>query len=394
MKLKIFIEPLDILLFRESKPFSGGESHFARSVFPPPPSTIYAAIRSYLLSLQFGRFEAFKKDKDIPKTLAEEIGFPENLGTLELSRMLLAQKKELVRHNANNIEIELLYPIPFDVVRTKGSKPFQHLLLKPVENFPVYTNLLKGLRHLWLKEDLHFEAGTGWLNQKGMQRYLDAEPYQNDSFFAPEELLSGELLFKREERTGIARDRQSRSVRQGLLYSIEYIRLKKGVGFFAEIKGTNLLPKAGLINLGGDRRPATYAPADSSDLLADKIRAKIEETKRFKLFLISPALFENGWRPKWVNPQTLEGILGNVRFRLLAASIGKSIGIGGFDLVKQHPKPIHRFVPAGSVYFFEILEGDVNSVMEELHWKSISEDLPSFPETSKQGFGYSLVGGW
>jgi len=222
-----------------------------------------------------------------------------------------------------------------------------------------------------------------------MQRYLDGEPYQNNYFFESEEVISVELLFKREERTGIARDRQSRTVREGLLYSVEYIRLNKGVGFFAELNGTTLLPKVGLLNLGGDRRPVIYTPADVTDLSTEKIKRKMKENNRFKLVLTTPALLENGWRPKWLDPQTLEGVLGNVHIRLLAAAIGKSMGIGGFDLAKQHPKPVHRFVPAGSVYFFEILKGDVDSVI-----KSISEDLSSFPETSKQGFGYSLVGGW
>lgn len=33
------IEPLDILLFREAKPFSPGEGAWAKSIFPPVPTT-------------------------------------------------------------------------------------------------------------------------------------------------------------------------------------------------------------------------------------------------------------------------------------------------------------------------------------------------------------------
>jgi CRISPR-associated protein Cmr3 len=52
------IEPLDVLLFREAKPFSPGEGSWAKSLFPPLPITVFQALRS-LLELT----EREKKDK-------------------------------------------------------------------------------------------------------------------------------------------------------------------------------------------------------------------------------------------------------------------------------------------------------------------------------------------
>ena len=398
MSKTIFIEPLDVLLFRESKPFSGGEDHLARSIFPPPPSTVYAAIRSHLLSHHFGRFEAFKEGRDVPPDLAREIGSPTHFGSLELRRLLVARKCESVDAHPQAIPVELLYPMPSDVVEVKGTKPVQHALLKPADEFPVQTNLPPGLRHLWLAKDVHLEAVTGWLTEKGMQRYLDDDAHSSDSFFAAGEVIAGnqigEVIFTREERTGIARDRARRSVREGLLYSVEYLRLRRGIGFFAEFEGTVLLPDSGLINLGGDRRPAHYQPAQVSDLSLEKIARRIQERRRFKLVLATPALFEHGWRPKWIDEHTLEGSRGSVRVRLVAVALGKPVGIGGFDLVKQFPKPVHRFAPAGSVYFFELLEGDADAVIQTFHEKSVSEDSETFPETARQGFGHSVIGAW
>lgn len=47
MTLKWYsIEPLDVLLFREAKPFSPGEGSRAKSQFPPMPSTVFQALRS------------------------------------------------------------------------------------------------------------------------------------------------------------------------------------------------------------------------------------------------------------------------------------------------------------------------------------------------------------
>lgn len=42
------IAPLDILLFRESKPFAPGEGAWAKGIFPPMPITVFQALRSAL----------------------------------------------------------------------------------------------------------------------------------------------------------------------------------------------------------------------------------------------------------------------------------------------------------------------------------------------------------
>ncbi|MDJ0618409.1 MAG: type III-B CRISPR module-associated Cmr3 family protein [Calothrix sp. MO_192.B10] len=42
------ITPLDILLFRDSKPFSPGEGSWAKGMFPPMPITMFQALRSLL----------------------------------------------------------------------------------------------------------------------------------------------------------------------------------------------------------------------------------------------------------------------------------------------------------------------------------------------------------
>ncbi|GBC81417.1 hypothetical protein HRbin10_00529 [bacterium HR10] len=396
MSATIFIEPLDVLLFRDGKPFTGGEDHLARSVFPPPPSTVYAAIRSHLLSHHFGRFEAFREGREVPPELTEEIGSPSDFGALELRRLLVARKREVADAHQRVTSVELFYPMPSDVAEVKGSGRL--VLLKPVEQFPVRTNLPPGLQHLWLHRDAPLEAASGWLTERGMQRYLEDDAHSPDAFFAPQEVIAGdgvrEVIFTREERTGIARDRARRSVREGLLYSVEYLRLRPGVGFFAEFGGTKLLPESGVINLGGDRRPAHYRPAQASTLALDRVKQRIGERRRFKLVLTTPALFEHGWRPQWIDGRTLEGSRGNVRVKLVAMALSKPVGIGGFDLARQFPKPVHRFVPAGSVYFFELLEGDGDAVAEAFHEKSVSESLTTFPETARQGFGHPLIGAW
>ncbi|NES01749.1 MAG: CRISPR-associated protein [Okeania sp. SIO2F4] len=42
------LTPLDVLLFRESKPFTPGEASWAKGIFPPLPSTVFQALRTAL----------------------------------------------------------------------------------------------------------------------------------------------------------------------------------------------------------------------------------------------------------------------------------------------------------------------------------------------------------
>lgn len=53
------IEPLDVLLFREAKPFSPGEGSWAKGQFPPLPITVFQALRSILPS--YGQQKEHKK---------------------------------------------------------------------------------------------------------------------------------------------------------------------------------------------------------------------------------------------------------------------------------------------------------------------------------------------
>ncbi len=60
-----------------------------------------------------------------------------------------------------------------------------------------------------------------------------------------------------------------------------------------------------------------------------------------KLILTSVGIFpENGWKPKEID-------------NLNAASIGKPVLIGGFDIKRRIPKKMYKSVPAGSVYVFD-----------------------------------------
>ncbi|NWF75603.1 MAG: type III-B CRISPR module-associated protein Cmr3 [Nitrospirae bacterium] len=373
--MKIFIEPNDVLMFRDGRPFAGGDDHFARGIFPPSPATIYGALRSHMLSNKSGEFDTFKSDASkISKHITDEIGTPDKLGLFALTQFTLAKR--------NGSIIEQFFTMPKDVVKKKGSEDLRHYGLMP-QNFSegkIMTDLPSGLINMWYPSEDTMEAVSGFLSVKEMADYLNGK--------VPSIVAETKYLFDKEERTGIRKSKTLRSVETGGLYSVEYFRLNKDVGFAVEVENTNLLPESGILRLGGDNRAAKYSKASWNGIHAENIKKKIAQNNHFKLVLTTPAIFKKGWIPEGIDSNTMQGAINGIELKLISACLGKPVGIGGYDFVKNHPKVMKKAVPAGSVYYFELKEGAVDSLFDRLWLKSISD------ERAQEGFGITLIGGY
>lgn len=373
--MKLFIEPNDILMFRDGRPFAGGDDHFARGVFPPSPATIYGALRSHILSVKWSEFNKFKNNPEqIPEEVRKEIGTPHELGSLTLGQFSLARR--------NGKGVEQIFPMPKDVVKAKGDEKEELCVLMPAakSSMRTITDLPGGLTNMWHPTEKPMESATGFLSLQDMADYLLGK--------SPSNYIKPDKLFQTEERTGVKKSRMTRSVETGRLYSVEYFRMNEDTGFSVEVEGTELLPPDGMLRLGGDNRSARYSTEDWQGIPIDPIKTMIAESKRFKLVLIAPAVFNNGWLPGWINAATLQGQFNGVTLKMTGACIGKPIGIGGYDFVKNMPKVMKKAVPAGSVYYFELANSDVDSLFTNGWLKSISD------EKAQEGFGITLIGGY
>lgn len=374
--MKIFIEPNDVLMFRDGRPFAGGDDHFARGMFPPSPTTIYGALRSHILSnhwSEFNKFASKSEEDQIPEDVKAEIGTPDKLGSLALCQFTLAKR--------TNSHIEQLFPMPKDVVKEKGVEDGKPSILTffNLINSRTITDLPAGLSNMWNPTEKPMEVVSGFLSSKEMGNYLLGT--------APS-ITEADKLFQTEERTGIQKSRKTRSVETGRLYSVEYFRLSENSGFAVEVDNTKLLPESGILRLGGDNRSARYASESWNEIPVEPIKKKIAETKRFKLVLTTPAIFKKGWLPEWINADTKQGQINGINVKLTGACAGKPIGIGGYDFVKNQPKVMKKAVPAGSVYYFELKDGKADNLFEKLWLKSISD------EKAQEGFGITLIGGF
>ncbi|MCC7201902.1 MAG: type III-B CRISPR module-associated protein Cmr3 [Nitrospirae bacterium] len=373
--MKLFIEPNDVLMFRDGRPFAGGDDHFARGVFPPSPATFYGAFRSHILSHNWPEFNRFKSEPEqIPENVRTEIGTPNELGILYICQFTLAKR------NASGIK--QFFPMPKDVVKEKGREESKLNLLMPkdLSGSKTLTDMPYGLNNMWLPVETPREAVSGYLSSEDMSKYLFGEP--------PFKCINQDELFKNEERTGIQKSRMTRSVETGRLYSVEYFRLNEDVGFAIDFGNASLIPSNGILRLGGDNRSARYLVTSWDELSTDRIRKKIADTKRFKLVLTTPAIFNKGWLPGWINGDTRQGQIEGAIVKLVTACVGKPIGIGGYDFANNRSKVMKKAAPAGSVYYFEFVNGSVDALFEKMWLKSISD------ERAKEGFGITLIGGF
>ena len=114
-------------------------------------------------------------------------------------------------------------------------------------------------------------------------------------------------------------------------------------------------------------------------------------TNGLTLTLLTPALFEKGWLPGWLDSQTLTGILPhtNLQVKLRAAAIDRWLPVSGWDLQQHAPKAMRKAVSAGAVYWFEIQSGNT-AELAQAQWQAFSDN----GQDCCDGFGIGLIGPW
>jgi CRISPR-associated protein Cmr3 len=359
------IKPLDTLFFRDGKPFTMGSETWAEPIFPPYPSTVYGAIRTWII-FEKGSLKNFKEGK-----FKEELGTPSEKGNLKIKGPLIC------------LDNNIYFPVPFDSLKKKGAPKkekralfYTYCINKPevfISDYPL-ENILVNRNDFVLKE---------------CDEFLDINSLKNYLMSCEEQLEFTEKkeIFSYEKKTGIKRSRKTLSSEEGHLYRISMIRLKREASFYVEIEGLNSYPCEGKVQLGADWKIVKIEKTEE-DLLKELREIDFQlNNKIFKIYFATPAIFKKGWIPDWINEKNFEGNYHGIKLKLIACSIGKYKLIGGWDLANNRPKPMYKAVPSGSVYYFKILDDtSAERIKEVFHLKNISDI------NSEEGFGLSLVG--
>jgi CRISPR-associated protein Cmr3 len=141
--------------------------------------------------------------------------------------------------------------------------------------------------------------------------------------------------------------------------------------------------KAGLGFLGGERR-VSFVEEASVGLPTFPGEEAYKGARRLRVVLLTPAIFEEGWRPK-------DGKLCGAE--IVAAAVKRPEVISGWDMTanggKGGPKKSRRVVPAGSVYWVEVPEGEDAGAWAEKRWMTCISDAE---QDRLDGFGLCAVG--
>lgn len=318
-----FLEAEDVLFFRDGRPFNAGEDHHAVSRFPPPPSVIQGVIRSHYLV-----HKGVPLEKD---AIRRVVGDAKHFNGLRLSAPILARREPDGR-------LTRFFPTPADACLAENDQCIQPRLL---EKFSGHSHAGRGLQYL-LVSPPEMKAKKG-----DVGGYLDESTFM--AYFERGETVktvNANHLFEREARLGIQLDGRQRSTIEGRLYEAEFIRPHAGVGLLVEMEGYSDFPASGVMRAGGEGRALRYQKIEPPAFPVVFAKAGQALPDAFKVYFVSPAWFEDGWKPKdW-------GMFLDGSAELVAVAVGGYEVLGGYDLLEGRQKPASRWLPAGSVLYF------------------------------------------
>jgi CRISPR-associated protein Cmr3 len=358
------VEPLDVLFFRDGRPFTGAE----RSVSGlPMPQTCAGAIRTALLRAAGCDFKALGEVMENGATFAAAVQRScarehHWIGYLVVRGPWLARGK-------NGDGFDVLVPAPATLHREKAHPGHMHRLAPlPDGQLPGWNppSDQQGLRPLWLKHLAATEPVAGYVTPRGLDMFLRGAEVE------PADIVSPDDLFSLDYRTGIGISPDRLVAADSQIFGRGFLALKDSVFLYlemvlaAEVHDGTLLPEIETIPLGGEGRYARLRCVEPISWPDPRTQGR----QKPLILLTTPCAFEAGWKPR-----ALSG-------HVAAAAVPGSLAFSGWDLARGGPKRTRFAVPPGSVYL-------LNSMPDE--WAGT---LAESDDDRQMGWGCCLKGVW
>ena len=369
------IEGVDPLLFRDARPFSNELGALtARSLLLPLPSTIAGFIRTFVgnqLGWDWG--QEWQKAQDIK-----------------------VHAPLLVHRHGFEGDAEFVFPAPADALIYKKNDHRQITALRPFQppdgagcDLP-HSKLLPLLPQDAV--EVKPEGGYNLWKWHYLQNWL------LDRSCLPSEPIAE---IPRETRVHVAIDPKKGTSERSHLYTVEYRTfeyLKAGIYCRWSLLARVCLPDdmevdlEGLGLLGGEKRVAHLREAEQWLECPHDLQKALSGARYVRMVLATPAIFNDGWKPGWLD-NALEGAPPNVsgiRLRLIAAAVKRREAVSGWDYAHRRPKPVRWLAPAGSVYFFELVDGSARTLAASAWLQPVSDKEAD----QDAGYGLALWGVW
>lgn len=379
------IEPRDALIVRDGRPFGNTAGTRAKSLDFPLPSTTTGGART--------RAGLGKINGDLSK-FDKKLGY--EVMNIEVKGALLAE--------IDGDKIKLLVHAPADclIVKPENDGEKNRFPLVPLEkNADAFSNIDNDLHLLGTTEKVKGKPQSEprfwyWAEfEKWLSKANEADTIVIDKL--------GHNGLTKEQRTHVrilneTNGYKNKANSEGGLFQtrgLEFtykegkqLSCAKKLAMVIEVERQNYGGDVenGIAPLGGERRIVTWRKSESGlfHSCPQGVKEEILKTKSCRLILLTPAIFENGYKPEWL--KTANGLTVAVK----AIAVSRAQVISGWDFVRIKPKPTRRMCPAGTVLFLKLGDGDIEKWIDENWFHCISDDL----QDRKDGFGLAVLGTW
>jgi len=381
-----FIEPIDVLLFKDARPFGAGTSNAAVSIFPPWPSSLTGALRAAGMA-----HAASMHPHDVARAEPGSDGLDEvhaAFGTATSPGSLRLCFASLARLHRGKVEAWLRAPL--DLLRSKDRGEL--LRLGPASACPWPCAAPEGITPLWVPKAGDWEPIERFVPPNAVRRW------QRGSAPEVEELKErGARPVVHEPRVGIALNPETRTTQRSALYNAVYARLRSNPkreeawGLLVGVTGDmGLLPKEGWLSLGGDSKPARMVEVVPEGDGLPMPAKEAWEGRRASLCLITPWFVSDGLIDvRLADPSGSWEAAARLK-HLVAA---RPLWISGWDLAGSDeagaaggsPRDSRQAAPPGTVLYIELEDASTPPPGVAVQLKG---------PRAEQGFGLAIAGRW
>lgn len=387
------IEPHDPLIVRDGRPFGPDPSARATSLSFPFPSTTTGGVRTRAGLNANGMFD----ENQINQVKKIKVRGP-----------LLVQ----LAQDGDNIE-QWLAPTPSDALLLESEEPQKKgnafckslvpLRLSGEAQTDLDTNDNESLMLVGqVKPDPRKpmkEAPHYWYWHTFQTWLVDPSRYDGTIMLLSDLGHSGPY---REQRIHVSMDADKLTAKEGALFETSGLEFTSaGKDYGTRLSGARRLAlavvvdenqesniRAGLASLGGERRMVSWRKSES-DLpqCPQELLTAIIKDKACRILLLTPACFEQGYRPRWLVEQR-HGVQPNLQ----AIAIQRPQVVSGWDLENKRPKPTRRLAPSGTVLFLSLAGDDkaIEQWVKGIWMQCISDN----EQDCNDGFGLAVLGSW
>lgn len=374
----------DPIVARDGRPFGAGQGNRMRSLDWPLPSVLAGSLRTAL-----GK----SAKRDFSVETAKDLLQVEAAGPLPQA------------------DGQTYFPAPDDCVVHPEQGPLRALPQAAYRGGCDWPE--RGLLPVQVQtpDDFKPEVAPAWWPEERYGAWLAGENVELDDRFLSAPEIESRMHVRIDPNAGAAEESQLFTTSALALtylprygYSSSRLRSSRfaGISLAARVRAGDWAGHAAvkldaLHTLGGERRLAHWKTAAETNAwnCSERVRGALATASRVRMVLATPAIFRDGWKPGWLNDELVGAPPdAKVTLRLVGVSIRRWQAVSGWSLAElpgqpRGPKPVKRMVPAGGVYFFDVVDRKASDLAER--WL---EPVSDEKQDRRDGFGLATWGIW